>query len=118
MKCKCGGETRVIDVRLIVYKLRRRRSCMECGARFNTFEIHEDAVEEMQILPPSKPNKTDKETLKPDKNPVYVSEKTVGKINEKKKKARHLIEDMKYWEKQENDDIFWNGDYQDDYSTH
>lgn len=117
MKCKCGGETRVIDVRLVVDKLRRRRSCMECGARFNTFEIHEDAIKEMQA-PSPEPNESAKETPKPNKNPIYVSEKTVEKINEKKKKARHLIEDMKYWEKQENEDLFWNGDYQDDYSTY
>ena len=48
MKCpKCDAETRVIDsraARMIVITVRRRRVCMECGERFTTYEVGEDAA--------------------------------------------------------------------------
>ncbi len=39
----CGSdENRVVDTRDIVGGIRRRRSCLDCGKRFNTFEYTED----------------------------------------------------------------------------
>lgn len=105
MRCKCGGDTKVVDVRPADGKLRRRRSCMECGSRFNTFEILESELT---------PNEIPKPAPKVKEKPPFVSKKTVQEINEKKKKARHFLEDKKYWEKELEDDLFWNGDYEDE----
>lgn len=107
MKCKCGGETRVVDVRPVNNSLRRRRSCMECGVRFNTFEVLESELT---------PNEIPKPEPKPKEKTPFVSKKTAQEINEKKKKARHFLEDKKYWEKELEDDLFWNGDYEDEFS--
>jgi transcriptional repressor NrdR len=34
----CGGESRVTDSRTVDGAIRRRRACLDCGARFTTFE--------------------------------------------------------------------------------
>jgi len=42
MKCpKCGGRTAVIDSRPRKNQIFRRRECLECGFRFNTWESYE-----------------------------------------------------------------------------
>ena len=42
-ECACE-ESKVIDSRPTENKVRRRRECIQCGARFTTYEIIEDAV--------------------------------------------------------------------------
>ena len=44
MKCpECGcEESKVIDSRPTENKVRRRRECIQCGARFTTYEIIEE----------------------------------------------------------------------------
>ena len=46
MHCpECGGtKSKVLDSRSVVDMIRRRRECITCGHRFNTFEIREDAI--------------------------------------------------------------------------
>lgn len=40
MQCPgcCGGESKVTDSRTVDGAIRRRRACLDCGARFTTFE--------------------------------------------------------------------------------
>jgi transcriptional regulator NrdR family protein len=108
MKCQCGADTKVVDTRLIEGKQRRRRACLECGSRFNTFEVLESELTLHNIDTP------EEEPKKVEKTP-YVRKEVAQKINENKKKARHLIEDMKLQRDME-DDLFWNGDYQDEHA--
>lgn len=46
--CKCGGKTQVLDSRPVKVQgsaaIRRRRSCVQCGARFTTYEINDDKI--------------------------------------------------------------------------
>jgi transcriptional repressor NrdR len=46
--CKCGGKTQVLDSRPVkvdgTNSIRRRRCCINCGARFTTYEIMEERV--------------------------------------------------------------------------
>jgi transcriptional regulator NrdR family protein len=40
MRCYCGGNTCVIDTRPQTnMRVRRRRKCRKCGARFSTVEV-------------------------------------------------------------------------------
>lgn len=84
---------------------------MECGTRFNTIELVEEEVTCYAY-------KLTHQELEPPKVVVkkapYVAETTANKIREKKRKARHMIEDLRMWEKTAEDDLFWNGDYQDE----
>lgn len=107
MHCKCGGDTKVVDVRPVNDRLRRRRSCMVCGVRFNTFEVLESELT---------PNELPKTEPKLKEKTPFVPKKTVQEIKKRKVKARHFIEDMKYRDKLEEDDLFWNGDYQDEFA--
>jgi transcriptional regulator NrdR family protein len=90
MKCSCGGETRVVDSRLLDKALRRRRTCMECGNRFSTLET---AIPEVERKP--KPVK---------KDPAYTPAEVAAKIKQKKTHARRQLEDMRY--AKEDTDIF------------
>lgn len=50
MKCPyCGSiNTKVIDVRIKeTEKLKRRRECLDCNKRYNTYEITETALKEL-----------------------------------------------------------------------
>lgn len=52
MKCKCGGETEVIDTRKFDTVVWRRRSCLKCGLRVNTHEtVIEKTDKRMQEQP-------------------------------------------------------------------
>lgn len=106
MKCDCGADTKVIETRLTEGKLKRRRVCMECGNRFNTYEIYERDL-------PKKEEEALKE-VKPKTKTPFVPVAVAKKINEKKRSARHAIEDMKYWDKTAEEDLFWSEEYQDD----
>ena len=75
---------------------------MGCGNRFNTVEMLEEKEPQH------------KEPKPVAKKAPYVAETTANKIREKKRKARHMIEDLRMWEKTAEDDLFWNGDYQDE----
>lgn len=90
MRCSCGGDTRVVDSRLIDKALRRRRICMECGNRFNTLET---VMPQTERKP--KPVKTE---------PAFVTAEVSAKIKEKKTHARRQLEDMRY--AKEDTDIF------------
>jgi len=46
---ECGGKTKVIETRESeLFTLRRRRECVACGERFNTYEVHERVVASAQ----------------------------------------------------------------------
>lgn len=107
MKCACGADTKVVDTRLVEGRQRRRRVCMDCGKRFNTYEVHEHELPEKEVE--EKPKEP-----RPLKKTIYVSKETAQQIKEKRRKARHMIEDMRHWEKIAEDDLFWSGDPQDD----
>jgi transcriptional regulator NrdR family protein len=108
MNCKCGAETKVVDTRPVGGKQKRRRACLECGNRFNTFEVLESELTLHGVdIPEEKPKNVEKTP--------YVRKEVAEKINENKKKARHLIEDMK-WQRDMEEDLFWNGDYQDEHA--
>ena len=82
MRCSCGGDTRVVDCRPQGIGLRRRRLCMECGARFNTLES----------VMPDMPRQ-----LKPVvKKAPFVAKEVAEKLKEKKREARRAVEDLKY----------------------
>lgn len=109
MKCECGSDTKVVDTRIIQNKQRRRRVCIECGNRFSTIEILESELTLHNIQLPEEPRKKEPKPKTP-----YVRKETAQSLNEKKTKARHMIEDMK-WQREMEEDLFWNGDYQDEH---
>lgn len=48
MNCPiCNGKTKIIDVRHVRHTTRRRRECVECLTRFNTYET----IERKSLLP-------------------------------------------------------------------
>jgi transcriptional regulator NrdR family protein len=80
VRCSCGGDTRVVDSRIIGASLRRRRLCMECGKRFSTLET-------VLVEEPKQP--------KPVKEKIpYVAKEVAEKIKQKKLHARRAVEDM------------------------
>jgi len=38
MKCKCGGQSSVLDSRIVDGTVRRRRKCSVCDQRWTTYE--------------------------------------------------------------------------------
>jgi hypothetical protein len=84
---------------------------MECGKRFSTLEILESELTLHNIELPEEPKKEEKTKVKPP----YVRKEIAQQIKEKKNKARHVLEDMK-WQREMEDDLFWNGDYQDEHT--
>lgn len=96
MRCSCGGDTRVVDSRILDFGLRRRRLCMECGNRFNTLET---VLKESRKIP------------KPvAKKAPYVAKEVAEKIKQKKLQARRGVEDMLI--AREEADIFY--DFEDE----
>ena len=79
MRCKCGGDTRVVDARVLENGVRRRRLCMDCGFRFSTLE---------SVLPEKV------KEPKPTKNKSPFTPKEVAEqIRKKKLTARRGVED-------------------------
>jgi len=79
VRCKCGGDTRVVDARVLENGVRRRRLCMDCGFRFSTLE---------SVLPEKV------RELKPTKNKSPFTPKEVAEqIRKKKLTARRGVED-------------------------
>jgi transcriptional regulator NrdR family protein len=110
MKCACGSDTKVVDTRLIEDKQRRRRVCLTCGNRFNTLEVLESELTRYTVKPIEEPKQEEPKVKTP-----YVRKETAQKIKEKKTRARHMLEDMK-WQRELEDDLFWNGEYQDEHT--
>ncbi len=56
MKCeKCGGKTSVVDSHPIQNnQIRRRRKCLSCDFRFNTFELTDKSLNAQQTFKPVK----------------------------------------------------------------
>jgi transcriptional regulator NrdR family protein len=51
MQCPiCEGETRVLETRDHAIGTRRRRECLDCSERFNTFEVYEDEARRVKAL--------------------------------------------------------------------
>lgn len=44
----CAGNTRVVDSRIDPRGIRRRRLCIKCKHRFNTFEVHDFIIEQIE----------------------------------------------------------------------
>lgn len=109
MKCECGADSKVVDTRLIEGKQKRRRVCMGCGKRFNTYEIYERDLPKQEEVEEEKPKEA-----KPKNKTPFVPVEVAKQIKEKKRHARHAIEDMKYWDKTADEDLFWSVEYQDD----
>lgn len=79
MRCKCGGDTRVVDARVLENGVRRRRLCMDCGFRFSTLE----SVLPEKVREP-----------KPTKNkPPFTPKEVAEQIRKKKLTARRGVED-------------------------
>ena len=90
MKCKCGGDTRVVDSRIVEGGLRRRRLCLDCGFRFSTLET---VLEEKPKEPKPSKNKSN-----------YTAKEVVDQIRKKKLQARRAVEDVRY--AKEDADVF------------
>lgn len=40
MNCpECGGKTKVANCRFVLRRFKRNRWCLQCGARFTTYEV-------------------------------------------------------------------------------
>jgi transcriptional regulator NrdR family protein len=38
-RCACGGDSGIVETRKTPNGLRRRRRCVDCGARWTTYEV-------------------------------------------------------------------------------
>lgn len=57
LKCKCGGDTKIIESnKCLGLPGRRIRKCEKCNKNFKTYEIHEEDVKKKDriVKPPKK----------------------------------------------------------------
>ena len=65
----CNGATNILDSRLEIDCVNRRRECQECGYRFNTVEIDKDLYERIAGIYKPKKSKPKPEPKRPRGRP-------------------------------------------------
>lgn len=45
--CECGGSSSVMESRVYIDAVRRRRTCLACGARWTTYERRQEQPPEL-----------------------------------------------------------------------